>query len=232
MNIKLPQRLACIAAQVTVGNRVADIGTDHGYLPIYLVQNSIAPKVIACDVNQMPLESAQRNIALYGCSQQIETRLSDGLRGLSPGEVDTVVIAGMGGLLIQDILEASKEIAHNVQLILQPMQGRPELRKYLVANGYQIQRDLLVEEEHRIYEVLVVGRGTQEVTREIEYEVGFHLKDNPRPIAEKFIKGKILATKGILTQMKDTSNPLTRKRMAEYEERLQSLEEVLTWLLE
>ena len=105
--VKLSARLAAVAALVEPGSRVADVGTDHGYIPIYLVQTGIADRAIAMDVRSGPLERARAHVDRLppGCRERIETRLSDGLKALSPGEADTVVIAGMGGELMIRILD-------------------------------------------------------------------------------------------------------------------------------
>ena len=108
--VKLSARLAAVAALVEPGSRVADVGTDHGYIPIYLVQTGIADRAIAMDVRSGPLERARAHVDRLppGCRERIETRLSDGLKALSPGEADTVVIAGMGGELMIRILDEGR----------------------------------------------------------------------------------------------------------------------------
>ena len=168
MNLKLPKltaRLQKIADQVTIGYRVADIGTDHGYIPIYLLKNKISPFVIAGDINKKPLKRAEDNIKNHNLSCSIEVRLGSGLSILKLNEVDTAIIAGMGGLLISELLENSKEIAQNLKaLILQPMQAQPELRKYLANNGFIIEKDILVKEDRHIYEIIVAKSGEQKVT--------------------------------------------------------------------
>ena len=106
--MELSKRLYAVAGLVTEGASVADIGTDHGYVPIYLVKNKIASKVIAMDINKGPLERARMHIIGHGLKGQIETRLSDGLKMVNPGEVDAMIAAGMGGALVIKILEDSK----------------------------------------------------------------------------------------------------------------------------
>ena len=108
MSILKPHgRLSLCADYVREGSRLADIGTDHGYLPIALCQSGKIPSALACDINPLPLRSAEENIARFGLSKKIQTRLSDGLKEVSPDEADDVVIAGMGGELIRDILTAA-----------------------------------------------------------------------------------------------------------------------------
>ena len=134
---------------VTPGSRLADIGTDHGFLPLYLLEQGRIPSALAMDVNKGPLMRAMEHIEANNCQQYIETRLSDGLKELQPGEADTVVIAGMGGGLMVRILTADLSKLEGVkELILQPQSELQEVRKCLPQIGYFIaDEDMLVEDE-------------------------------------------------------------------------------------
>lgn len=227
LGIKLTPRLQKIADQVAIGYRVADIGTDHGYIPIYLLKNKISSFVIAGDVNEQPLKRAENNIAINNLVNSIETRLGSGLSILKPKEVDTVIVAGMGGLSISELLDNSKEIAQNLNaLILQPMQARPELRKYLVSNNFIIEKDILVKENHHIYEIIVAKPGKQEVTDPIFYEIGFHINSNPKPLAIEFIDRKIKITKEIIQNIGGGTSKSSVKKLKEMNNRLKKIEEV------
>ena len=130
--MQLSQRLSSVASMVTAGNCLADVGTDHGYVPIYLYERNVIPRAIAMDVNKGPLERAALHIAESGMKEAIETRLSDGLTALKPGEADSVVIAGMGGPLIIRILSAHPEVTESLkELILQPQSEISEVRIWL-----------------------------------------------------------------------------------------------------
>lgn len=146
---KLSKRLHTIAQMVTPGNRLADIGTDHGFLPLYLLEQGRIPSALAMDVNVGPLERAKEHIETSNCQPYIETRLSDGLEKLIPGEVDTVVIAGMGGGLMVRILTAELcKLEGLKELILQPQSEVQEVRKCLADIGFSIaDEDMLVEDE-------------------------------------------------------------------------------------
>ena len=125
MKIKLSPRLEVIAGCVAGVKSMADIGTDHGYLPVYLVENELVSRAIASDTNQQPLKKAEKIIKEQQLEKQIETRLGSGLSVLKPGEVDAVVMAGMGGLLIRDLLEAQPDVARQQKkLVLQPMNNQ------------------------------------------------------------------------------------------------------------
>ena len=130
--MQLSLRLSAVAGLVTRGNRLVDVGCDHGYLPVYLYQNQIIPKAIAMDVRKGPLSRAQEHIAQYGLGEYIETRLSDGLAALKEGEGDTLVIAGMGGPLMERILTDGEKVRESfLEMILQPQSDIPHFRRFL-----------------------------------------------------------------------------------------------------
>ena len=134
--MELSKRLAAIAAMAEPGDRLADIGTDHGYLPIYLVEQNIAPSAIAMDVVEGPLARAFAHVREHGLEEKIVLRKSDGFEKLLPGEADAAVIAGMGGPLMIRILEEGKKTAESLKyLILSPQSDIPAVRRYLKSGG-------------------------------------------------------------------------------------------------
>lgn len=154
----LHERLSAVAGAVRAGSRVADIGTDHAYLPVYLVQNGICPTAIAADIRRGPLAAAERTVAAAGFTDRIAVRLGDGLAPIRPDEVDDIVIAGMGGETITAILTAAPWVkAPQYRLILQPMTKAEVLHAYLMQNGFAIEREWLVAEDRRRYIVLVAA---------------------------------------------------------------------------
>ena len=153
--ISLCERLSLIAGLVKSGERVADIGTDHAYLPIFLRQTGKSPYVLACDINMSPLNSAMKNVKDCRVSG-IDFRLCDGLLGISQDEVDTIVIAGMGGECIAGILERCSWIKNSEKkLLLQPMNSPEELRKIL-KNDFTLLSEQAVFDNGRIYTVMEV----------------------------------------------------------------------------
>ena len=153
--LKLSKRLQTVADMVTKGNIVADIGTDHGYLPIYLVQNSISGQVIAMDVNEGPLNKANKNIKQLGLEGLIDTRLSDGLCSLEKNEAQTITICGMGGKLIARILERGIDrISPDNELILSPQSEIMQFREYLLKNRFQILKEEMLLEEDKFYVIM------------------------------------------------------------------------------
>lgn len=151
-NIALSERLKMLARMATPGNRVADIGCDHGFLSIYLVQAGISPRVIAMDVRKGPLSAAREHVEARGLGAYIETRISDGLQELKPGEAETIVCAGMGGRLMERILAESLERAGQMkELILQPQSEIQEFRKFLRKTGFQVICEDMVREDGKYY---------------------------------------------------------------------------------
>ena len=160
MKLPISKRLLCCASMVQPGSRVADIGTDHGYLGIYLLQSCAARHVIACDLRKDPLENARRNAKLFGVDGAMELRLSDGLEKILPDEVDTVVMAGMGGDLIQKILsQCPWRKREGLQFILQPQSAGNVLRRWLCEDGFEIQREEPVQDGHFLYTVMDIRQG-------------------------------------------------------------------------
>ncbi len=150
--VQLSKRLQTLADLVTPGGRVADVGCDHGFLSIYLVQQGISSRAIAADLREGPLSRAGKHVSERGLEAYIETRLSDGLKGLRPGEADTLVCAGMGGRLMRAILERDRDTARSFQeLILQPQSELEEFRAFLRGENYRIIREEILREDGKFY---------------------------------------------------------------------------------
>ncbi len=174
--MELSKRLAAVAALVPEGGCVADVGTDHGYMPIFLVEQGIVKKAVAMDINRGPLERARMHIAESGLFDRIETKLSDGLKKLKAGEADTVIAAGMGGGLIIRILDEGREIVDSVKVcILQPQSEISKVRKYLQEHGLMIEKEDMVEEDGKYYPMMRVLHGEVECYEEYEYIYGKEL---------------------------------------------------------
>lgn len=168
-------RLQCIIDH-TNGTKIADIGTDHAYIPIHLIQNDMAEYVIAGDVCQGPVDIAKANIEKNNLSDKIEVRLGSGLSILKNGEVDTVIIAGMGGQLISEIIDSAIEIARECKLVLQPMNAQYELRKYLIDNNFKITDEDIAIEGFKVYNVMNVQNGAQDkFETDFEYQIPKYL---------------------------------------------------------
>ena len=161
--INISERLKCVAGLVNKGAWVADIGTDHAYLPIYLVQNGISNKVYACDVRKEPLRRAKLHIDEYGLSDKITTQLCDGLKGINKGDVDTVTICGMGGKLMKNILKAGiDKLGDNTQLVLSAQSELRDFRKYLLEAGIYIKSEHMLLEDGKYYFIFDCVYNTQD----------------------------------------------------------------------
>ena len=155
--IKLSQRLQLIFDMIEEGETMADIGTDHGFLPMALWESGKCRQVILSDVNSGPLEKARENMEKAGIPMEMDMRMGDGLDTILPGEVTTVVIAGMGGVLMTEILGADMEKTRSFgKIILQPRNGQDKLRYWLAAHGFRIEKERLVMEKGNICEILLV----------------------------------------------------------------------------
>ncbi|MGN0361543.1 MAG: tRNA (adenine(22)-N(1))-methyltransferase [Bilifractor sp.] len=167
INRRMSRRLLAVASMVTPGNRVADIGTDHAYVPVYLVENGIAPAAIAMDVRKGPLARAEESVTEAGLSEQIALRLSDGMEKLMPGEADTAVIAGMGGMLICRILTAHPETTASLrELVLEPQSETEKVRRLITSGlGFVITDERMVCEDGKYYPVIRAERNEEFLSR-------------------------------------------------------------------
>jgi tRNA (adenine22-N1)-methyltransferase len=152
------------ASYVPQGALIADIGTDHAYLPVWLTKSGRIRRAIAADVSESPLRRAREAIAKYGVQDQVEARLSDGFAEIAPWEFDTAVLAGMGGELIAAILSRAPWLQEGKLLILQPMTTSEELRRFLCGAGYTIMKERAVRSEGRVYTVIAARGGRMAVS--------------------------------------------------------------------
>ncbi len=200
--MELSRRLYAVASLVTEGASVADVGTDHGYIPIYLMQQNIASKVIALDINGGPLERARMHIIGYNLKGQIETRLSDGLSAIQPGEVDTMIAAGMGGGLVIKILEEGREVVESLKAcILQPQSEVWRVRRYLLDHHMNIIDEDMVEEDGKYYPMMRVVHGESPRYAECEYIFGKRLLEKKNPVLEKFLHRELEIREGIFKEL-------------------------------
>ena len=161
----LSKRLLSVSSMVTEGSRLADIGTDHGYVPVFLVEEGRVPSAIAMDVNPGPLQRAREHIRQHALEDRIETRLSDGLEALGKDEADTILIAGMGGALCVRILAARPALHSEVkELVLQPQSELFAVRRYLEGAGWKIAQEKMVLEDRKYYQMMRCVPGKMTLT--------------------------------------------------------------------
>lgn len=194
---------------------VADIGTDHGYVPIWLVQKGVCPSALAMDVRKGPLERAEEHVEEVGLSGKIELRLSDGLAKLKAGEADTVVIAGMGGKLTCRILEQGRHVWENwsegkERLILSPQSEQDEVRHFLEEQGFLILREAMLTDEGKYYIVIEAARGTMRPGREQDYRFGADLIRKKDPVLLAYLEKEEKMTRQVLAGL--TENDAQNKK--------------------
>lgn len=227
--MELSKRLYAVAGLVTEGASVADIGTDHGYIPIFLARRNPGIRLIAMDVNRGPLEKAREHIQAEGLEHRIQLRLSDGLAALSPGEVHTVITAGMGGALMIRIMEDCPETAASVkEWILQPQSEIAKVRKYLETEGYTIVREDMVEEDGKYYPMMKVIHSREEKPySSIELLYGRRLLNERHPVLYRYLRKEQTVRQCILEQLREAASPGAKERQKTI---LKELEEVRTAL--
>jgi len=227
--IKLSQRLQAIADLVPEGAKVADIGTDHGFLPCYLAQSGKAELVIACDVNAQPLALAQKNITDYNVGDTVSTRLGNGLAVLKPGEVDTVTIAGMGGALMIEILDASPMVVDRLKrIVLQPNVGAEAVRIWAEKNRWQIVAEELVK-ENDIFSVIIVleqGRSDRFMSA-VELYLGPKLLAEHHPLLGLYISEEWEKTQHILDQLAKSDSEESRKKEKQLRQKWEDINGVI-----
>ena len=227
--IKLSQRLQAIADLVPAGAKVADIGTDHGFLPCYLAQSGKAELVIACDVNAQPLALAQKNITDYNVGDKVSTRLGNGLAVLNPGEVDTVTIAGMGGALMIDILDASLMVVDRLKrIVLQPNVGAEAVRIWAEKNRWQIVAEDLIR-ENDIFSVIIVleqGRSDRFISA-VELYLGPKLLAEHHPMLGLYISEEWEKTQHILEQLAKSDSEESRKKEKQLRQKWEDINGVI-----
>ncbi len=171
--MELTPRLCKVAELVPKGARFADIGTDHAYLPAWLLLNGVIEYAIAADLRQGPLERARDTAEKFGLTEKMEFRLCDGLTGVKPGEADCIAIAGMGGETIAHILEqAAWTKGEEITLLLQPMSSQSDLRQWLAVHGYCIEKEHIIREEKTLYTLFAVKGGEMPVMTPAECFAG------------------------------------------------------------
>ena len=226
--MELSIRLKSVAEAVTPGNRVADIGTDHGYVPIYLVKNNLSPGGIAMDVNKGPLERAEIHIREYGLGAYITTRLSDGVRALKLNEADAVVIAGMGGALMEKIIEEGEETLKSVSyLILQPQSELAHFRRFLHQKGYCIEQEKMVLEDGKYYPMMKARKGRESYVREIDYRFGKGLLEEKNQVLYQFLLKEQKSLETVKARLESANTKTAKARQKEIEIDLNYAKEAL-----
>ena len=231
--LELSPRLLALARQVPEGAKLADIGTDHAYLPVWLIRQGIISEAIAADLREGPLARGMEVACQWGVpGERISFRCCDGLAGLSPHEADTIVIAGMGGETIAHIITKTPWTQNpGLLYLLQPMSSVPELRQFLSEAGFSIEEEILAAEEDKLYVIFRVRPGSTEVYTLGEQWLGRQSRGQVSPLRQQYmddiisrrtraLEGMRLATERMEPQIAETEEIL--RQMIELREEWRS----------
>ncbi len=231
--MELSKRLKEITLLIDKCNIIADIGTDHGYIPIFSVQEELCTKAIASDINKGPVEKARRNVKGAGLEKVISCRQGPGLSTLGVNEVDAVVIAGMGGNLIRDIILDGVNVVKELKyMILQPTQNPEVLREFLYNSFFSIIKETVIYDEGKFYEIFKVaycGHKNIEYRQYMGYELSDILLKSNSPNLKAYLEFKLSSYERILNYIGDGSDAAARRRQ-DINNKIIILEEVLNWL--
>lgn len=226
--MELSKRLQAVADLVSNGVTVADVGTDHGYIPIYLVESRKNKCAIAMDINRGPLDRAEAHIRMHGLGEQIKTRLSDGVQKLQIGECDCVIVAGMGGGLVIKIMEDGEEIFRNLtEFILQPQSEIAKVRQYLCEHNYRIIAEDMVLEDGKFYPMMKVANGSAEEYSTLELRYGKLLLREKHPVLKLFLEKEEKTKEQICRQLRKEEGIHIASRIAELENETAQTKEAL-----
>jgi len=226
----ISKRLQAVAALVSYPV-LADIGTDHGYVPIFLHKMGKIKKAFACDVRKGPLEKAKENILFFKAEEDIETRLGSGLLPLKAGEAETAVIAGMGGMLTIRILQDSPEVVASLkELILAPQHDVDAVRRYLHTIGFCIETELMMKEDGKYYNIMRCIPGEEKYPREIDYLYGKKLLLQKEPLLKELLTIEERKYRLVEQRLLESDTENAKERLVQVREKLRLMREALACL--
>ncbi|MCR5691951.1 MAG: class I SAM-dependent methyltransferase [Eubacterium sp.] len=228
--MELSKRMKINADLVAEGESLADIGCDHAYASIYLARGRKCPKIIAMDVVLGPLSQAKKNIKRYGLEDVISCRLSDGLEKLSPGEVDTVLIAGMGGMLICQILTQYPQVTDSLKaMVLQAQSDYEAVRKMVYSLGFIIEKEVFSTDNQKPYLAMRCIRGQEvEAYKEAEWAYGrMSCQEHPEEY-KLYLKNKIRKLQDIRNKLLVEDSEKAQIRAQELHQEVSYIQEVIS----
>lgn len=228
--LQLSKRLKTVSKYVKRNEPIADIGSDHAYLPIYLIQHELVPNAIAGEVIEGPFQNAQRKVKDYRLEDRVSVRFGDGLNVLSQNdEIGTVTICGMGGILITNILSDALNqqlLSKTTRLVLQPNNAEKDIRMFLQQNQYKIVEEAIVEENNKIYEIIVAEGHSKNIEySEEELTFGPVLSKKKSPIFYKKWEEELHINERIFEQLKNTKNVEKKK---DIQDKIHQIKKVLS----
>lgn len=219
----ISNRLKSVAGMVTKGYTVADIGTDHGYVPIYLIKHDISPKVYAMDINSGPLKIARANVENEGFEDRIIIKQANGMKALEPGRAESVIISGMGGELIVQILKESKVNDMVKEFILSPHKNPEVLRKYLIDNNYKITEEIMLKDSGKYYTIMKAVHGTENTYEMIELLYGRKLIEERNRTLREYLEIEEKKFSKIYNEMRNNGS----KELPGVEQKLKNIRKTL-----
>ncbi|MCL6446913.1 MAG: class I SAM-dependent methyltransferase [Armatimonadetes bacterium] len=227
--MELSRRLLAVAEFVPPGRVVADIGTDHACLPVYLVQTGRSPRVIATELNEKPWERALSWVTANRLESKIEVRRGAGLEPLAPGEVQAVVVAGLGGKTIKQLLAAAPEVLCRLErLVLQPMADAGDLRLWLADQGWRLAEEALVEEDGRLYAIIAAAPGKEAAADRFLIEIGPRLAEKGGPLFLSYLEQLKRNCQRVLSGLERSRSPEAQEKAIRLTARLAKLREMMT----
>lgn len=223
----ISKRLEVISGLVSHSQCVADIGTDHGIVPLNLIYSHQADKVIATDVSAPSLNKTKKKVEMHHLDSKIITRLGNGLNPIKIDECDTIIIAGMGGLLIRDILNSGMNKIEKATLILQPMNNAHVVRMFLESSFYKIIKERIVLENNHYYQIMVAEPGNMSISDPIDYWIGYKNARRSDTIFNKFVESFIVKQEEILQYTGNQSTTNTRRKIMQTKNFIAMLKETL-----
>lgn len=225
--MQLSTRLAAIAQFVPKQSHVIDVGTDHAYIPIYLVEQGIALSCLATDINKGPLEKAKKNLVAHQLEQKIKLMQTNGVESVTADQGEVLMISGMGGYLIIDILQRGHELVRKMKkLILQPQQDIVEVRKYLHQIGFRIEAEAFVEDDEKYYTVISAVPGKERYEKAYEYAYGKCLIEQKNEVLKEWVEMKLAKQEGIYQSLFKQDSEGAKRRQDELREEIAALREV------
>lgn len=209
---------------------MADIGSDHGYSSIYAIRENVAKRVIATDISKPSLEKTERLVRQFDLCDRIECRVGDGFSVLQKNEADVAFVAGMGADLIADIIEQSESVAKNFDyMVLQPMNSAVTLRKRLINMGYRIDRESIVIDNDKFYQILRCSVGKQENVTQEALELGFYVFKERIPLCAEYIAHVIKHYENILRYIGKNDTFAAANKINEVDNKIKVYKEALKW---
>ena len=229
--MELSKRLQAVANLVTAGYRMADIGTDHAYIPIWLIANGRIPGAIVSDVNRGPLGRARINVTENGMNDRIDLRISDGFSAIRPGEVQAAVIAGMGGALMMRILTEGAETVNTLsECILQPQSEIEKVRTFLLQEGFLFLDEVMVEEDGKYYTAMKTAPAHADIRTEngswseTELRYGKLLLEKKDPVLRRFLEREMRMKKEILVSLEGKESERISQRRSQLKKEIEYAE--------